>query len=351
MTRSSETPADAVLVQSLRREREGLNARFAARRLAGTVIDGPSLLEHLRDRVAPILRSVHAAAPGRTDAVLVTLYEVSLDLLASALIGPSAKHPHVTDAWLRVLPPAARWVAEDPLRVAGCVSNAICRVAGHRGARPEEWIVRMASLARECESLRQWLDCGRVAAWLAGLVQFRRIALETVARLPRKTAAAVLGLPAETTAESLSEGLRRLSGNPWCSVESAFAESRSEGPPACVRSAGAFRGFGGEFLRPPTVRAVGDRLYATDGHGTWRLMADVYGTWLCRTADPPPGAGSARPATVTLADDGTVRWDGTSVRFTALAGASACAWDGFTLAVTTPTSHHVVLIGRPGVAR
>ena len=209
-------------VEGLRQEREALNARFAARRLAGVQLDGEALLEHLRTAVEPIVRAVHGVLPERARGILVPLFDASLDLLAASLIGPQAQTPHVARLWREVLPACSRPLAREPLRVAGCLSNAVARLALQRGARPEAWIDRMTAVAPYCQSVSQLLDCGRVAAWQAGAVQYRSAALQTVASLTPSTAARALGLPPETSADTLSVAIQRLQGNPWLTVEAAL---------------------------------------------------------------------------------------------------------------------------------
>ena len=111
--------------------------------------------------------------------------------------------------------------------------------------------------------------------------------------------------------------------------------------------AGAFRGFGGEFLRPPTVTLHQGQLLVSDGQFSWRLLADAYGTWLHRSSDPPKRPkGERRDEQVSVANNGDVSWGGVSARFAQLAGTTSFASDGTTLAITTATSHHVFLIGR-----
>lgn len=343
-------PLPAPVVAALQQARDSLNARFQARRLTGKLLDGAVLLDHVRARIAPILAQVHAVAPDRVGAALVTLYEVSLDLLESAWIGPSAKHHFVGDVWTHLLPAAAKWVAEDPLQAAGCPSNAICRLAGQRGVRPELWIERMRAAAPLCHSLAEWLDCGPVAAWQAGFVQLRAEALRIAARLPIPVAAAVLAAPDHLPDTRWSEALKRLSRQPWLTVASALTETPTPMRPVAVRVVGAFRGYDGEFLRPPLVRCERARLLATDGSATWRLYADAYGAWFGRTA--PEAAPAVRgEAAVSLSKDGTVRWGAWTHRFPALENASSFAFDGTTLAVTSPTSHGITLVCGPELGR
>ena len=335
-------------VEALREDREALNARFAARRLAGEQLDGDALMEHLLTAVEPLVHAVHGVRPERARGIVVPLFDASLDLLAASLVGPQAKSPHVTRVWRELLPAAAKLLAREPLRVAGCLSNAVAHLISQRSARPEAWIERMTEVAPYCQSVSQLLDCGKVAAWQAGAVQYRPAALRTASTLPPSVALRVLGLPLETPAEALPAAIERLHKNPWLTVDDALDGGRPLSLEH-VGQAGAFRGFGGEFLRPPTVAVDQGRLFASDGQSTWQLFADAYGTWLHRVAGgPQPLPKSGHHLEITVERDGTVRWGNLSARFAHLAAPRSFAGDGATLAVTTATSHHVFLIGMTG---
>ena len=188
-------------VQALREEREALNARVAARRLAGVPFQPDVLLVHLQTAVDPIVRAVHAIFPERVRSVVVALFEASLDLLEASLLGPQAKLPHVNRTWHELLPAVPRLLALEPLRVAGCLSNAAAFVGSQKGTQPEAWLARMVALAPYCESVAQLLDGGKIAAWQAGVVQIRGAALRTALALSPPVAARALGLPPETPAE------------------------------------------------------------------------------------------------------------------------------------------------------
>src|SRR4051794_10581474 len=116
------------LAESLERQRDALNARFAAARTGGFAIDAEAFAQHLAENVEPIVRAVAADMAERTDAVTAALYELSLTLVAKDVVGPRAKQAILNDAWRGVLPTIPRLVARDAARVAGCVTNAIGNV-------------------------------------------------------------------------------------------------------------------------------------------------------------------------------------------------------------------------------
>jgi hypothetical protein len=347
----TERELHPAFVLALQKQRDGLNTRFHLRRQVGARIDGADLLQHLRDVVEPILREVHAVAPDRVAPAVTGLYETSLDLLGASLLGAEPKSPFVNRVWREVLPQMPRLIAHHARDVAGRLSNAVQHVAGQPGARPDEWLARMGRVAHECGSVSHLLDCGRAAAWLSGLVQYRSAGLAALHTLPPGLACRVAGVPLDTSAGAWARACTRLSEDPWLTVKTALAEDRPMFAIELVARAGAFRGFGGPFRRPPTIAAEGGQFLVEDGESEWGLLADAYGVFFHRTGDARRTERRPRPVESAAIDPaGRVRWNGAEAVFPFLASATSTACNGKTVAVTIPTSHHVFLLARPGAA-
>lgn len=327
-------------------QRDALNERFAARRRGGARIEPAAFLAHLRDMVGPLLADVYARLPERSPAVLSALYDASLDLFASSLLGHEAKLPAMQRAWTELLPNAVTLLAREPESLVGSLCNALFQVAQQRGTRHDLWLDRMKSALPHCSSVANVLDAGVVAAWQAGMPQFRVPALAAAERMKPTLAAISLGLPDGTTAEGCGGVIAALKRDRWSRAGVATA-SPALSP---VAQAGAFIGFGGPFPRPPVVRCVGGRLIVSVGDTAhWHMVADAFGVWFRRTeglkVKPEP-----LPADIAVDAQGTVRWGRLTCKTPHLAGHTAAACDGETLAVTIPTSHHVFLFARTGGA-
>ena len=330
------------MAEALERGRGRYNARFSAARKGGAPVDGDSFLVHLGNAVGPVVESVAAEAPERVDGVLESLFSVSLELFAASLLGPKSKSPVVGEVWARLLPALPALVSRDAKTVAAGLSNAAYNLGRTRGARPAEWLSEMRRVACTCVTVAELLEVGKVAAWRAGMPQYRSSALAVTRGMRPELAAELLGVPPG----SISTTLDRMAADPWLTPEAA-----SRDVPAAlrlIRHVGGFRGFGGEFLLPPNVFASSGCLFITDGEGTWRLICDCYGCFLLRhdTAPKPDRLSDD----VAIAADGTVRWGVGRASLPLLAGPSSTACDGHTLAVTLPTSHHVFVIARAPAA-
>lgn len=333
---------------ALDEERENLNSRFALRRHNGARIDGEALLRHLHECVEPLIRGVHGVAPERSRAAVIALFDVSLDLFAASLLGDEARSPCVRRVWKDVLPTMPRLVAREPQDVAACLSNAVYNVSRHPGGRDETWIARMALAGPRCVALSELLECGKVAAWQAGMTQHRPEGLAAARRLSTRQAAVTLSLPEDAAAERVQAAIDRMGRDPWLTAESAFAPADGTHVVSVVAKAGAFRGFGGLFQSPPTASLREGILVVEDGESEWRLMADACGTCFQRIGDARGGSKKGRSVAdhPALDVEGSIFWDGAGGRFRELANATSQASDGTTLAVTIATSHHVFLLAR-----
>jgi hypothetical protein len=331
------------LAEALRADRESLNQRFAQRQHAGARIDEAAFGKHLQTTVNELIGAVARVRPERARAVLNVLFDVSLDLFAAGLMGPSEKHPHVSAAWHEVLPQAAQLLAAEPTRVAGSLSNAAEHLAAHPAARPLEWIDGMRKLASHCDGVAQWLDVGKVLAWRAGLVLYRSAALVLSRTLPWKLAARCFDTPDDVTEADWYKRLDRAEADRWFSLVTGDAATAGRGL-RIVRTTGGFRGFGGPCQRRPTAVTEGGRLFIAAGNDTYQLLADAFGTLWQRVAACSPRSTASNAVSINAG--GEVIWDGTRQQFAELTDASSFACDGQTLAVTLPTSYHVFLVAR-----
>lgn len=333
----------APFVAALQEDREALNTRFALRLRGGAKIDGGALLEHLARAVSPLVEQVHSSLPERTRSVVTALYDVSLDLFTASLLGPEAKMSWVQRVWLELLPATTKLLAREPHQVAGSLCNAAYQIASQPGARPQPWIEHMQRIAAHCESASELLEAGKIAAWQAGMVQFRAAALSAAEQLRTPLASVALGIDESMSAGDLAKRINQLKTDVWLRADHVENNSTTAAIES-VASVGAFIGFGGLFLRPPTVESVDNRLFVSDGRWQWELLADAYGAWFRKQ-----GAAAntkTKPTTknnIAIDRQGTIRWDKHTLKVPHLAHASSFAAGDQTLAVTIPTSHHVFL--------
>lgn len=291
----------------LEANRDAINQAVIAAGRQSTAFDPAAFASILRDTVAPVVEAVEQHGDGFVSVVSQALVEIALDLSVQGRLDGA-----VRDGWERLLPALARSLAIDPRRVIASVTNALDSLGRAPGAHPDRWIERMIDVAARTDDVDELLAAGQVAAWCAGMAAYRDQALAIAGRLDPSAAAAALGLASPD--DDLAPVLERLRADPWFDPSAAPAApvdgTRSD---PRRREVGAFRGFGGTFLRPPVLVAVDDHVRVTDGVEVWFVFADAFGTAVVRApttpsvASAPSGAddrfgGSPPPALADIAE-------------------------------------------------
>src|SRR3954467_689267 len=98
------TQVTGPMAEALERNRETLNARFAAAQMGGSRIDQAAFMEHLADVVEPTVRAVAVEFAEKVDPVTLALYDLSLELFGATLLGPQNTCPPIALVWRKLLP-------------------------------------------------------------------------------------------------------------------------------------------------------------------------------------------------------------------------------------------------------
>jgi len=278
-------------------------------------------------------------APGQAAAVFDVLYEFSLDLAGRDYFG---RCPVLVAGWRLLLGGHPHHLAEAPRRFAGAVTNALHHLWMVPGARPQQWLRDMSQLGQHCRDVATLLAAGTVAAWRAGLPHFREGALAVCRQLEPSLALAALGLERGTERPELEKLLDRLEADPWRLPAACLPGVEPAQELRVVATVGAFRGFGGVFVRPPRVAFAAGHFQAFDGETCWLVTADVFGATLHRAGKELPA--NEPNLAYRLDAKGRVFHQGRSRTFKELQDSTSFACDATTLAVTVPLSHSIYLI-------
>lgn len=333
-----------VLKRELENQRDALNRLYRSRLALGTKIDAKHFTEHVRTRIGGILTAVDAVLPERTRLALSELFEVSLELFAAGHFGEETRTPHLSSLWESLFPKIAKPLARAPRRVAGCLSNAVVQIEQQSPVSAERWIRLVAQAGAYTESVDELLVLGKVAAWISGMAHYRSSALAAASSIPTQAMASLLGLDPGSDGIMVRDCLTQLQQSPWYTVNTS---QRTHGTVKQVAQCGAFRGFGGTLIKPPTVATIDEKLMVSDGQHVWQIFADRFGAVTQRVdAEPFRGKLGLSKSNPRIAADGTIKWDKATIVRADLANANSVAFDGTTLAVTIPTSFHVYLFAQ-----
>jgi hypothetical protein len=311
----------------LEARRSALNATY--RRL-GRGVDAEGSRQFLERTVDPIVSALPEALSAR---VVEVLFELGLVAARRGLLGGAEALPFEA-LLVEVLPRFQLELERDARRLVSAVANGYHRMLRERGAQvAAEWLRALAQLPvaedRYC--------MGLVLAWRFGLAEARSAALDYLAELAPEVREALLG------AREVDP----------CDERRFVAPGSSAALGAIVvRRVCGFRGFGGDFVVPPSVRAIDGRLYASDGVEVRELHADVFGARACRAAITPSEVAAAGSDDSTLVVDasGSVGWQGVVQHLPELEGATSHAAIRGLGAVTLECSFFVFLLGRSALA-
>jgi hypothetical protein len=321
--------------RALEAGRPRYNTLFAQARRGNGRLDGAAFLLHLRRSVDPVVTAAEASSADSVPAVVDALYEVSLELLSKGVLGPDARSPDVDRLWPAMLCGCARFLAEDARTLVAALSNGLYNLVTTPDCRAQAWIDILKAVAPLCHDQRELLRAGQVAGWRCGLAHLRDGALAVATELPTDVVRAVFGLKANAV---VADVLLRMIGDPWLDPDQPSAESGLRQ----VAVVGAFRGFGGVFVRPPKVAYHGGSFFAFDGVTCWHVAADVFGSTFHRAGTELPVNEIA--GQLTIDNDGKVKAGRATRTFAHLRGSTSFASSPTTLAVTLPNSHSLYLI-------
>jgi hypothetical protein len=326
--------------RTLEAGRDRFNALFAQARWDMPRLDADAFANHLGASIAPIVEAVAQTVPEKSDETAEVLFELSLRLVGKEFLGPRSRYPQLADGWDRLLRGLPRLLAAAPRSFAGAVGNALYNLSITPNARPAEWTATMLELGPRCPDLPVFLDAGKVVAWRAGLAHYRDGALDIGAALEPSLARAALGIPAEDQTP-LELIVHRLRDDPWLLPAAAGRPAPAEKQLRIVARVGAFRGFGGLFLRPPRIALADDELHVTDGESCWLLRADIFGATLHRVGVELPHGARTDYSTNPGSPIGAIR---RTKSVEELQLRTSFAATRTTLAVTTSLSHAVYLL-------
>ncbi|MFO0922227.1 MAG: hypothetical protein U0905_07045 [Pirellulales bacterium] len=328
-------------MQSLIEElRPQLNTSYARASENGKKIDPEVWLDHVAHRVLPIVERIDHDDSQRARAAMVQLYEVSLILFAKgAFRGPAQQS--LERLWEQVLPALSSSIAKEPKRLSGSLSNAVVAMVTLQPSIVASWLDMMSRLASHVVSGDDLLRFGKVAAWISGMAEYRKTAIEEAKGLPKDLLRLLWEGFHGLEDSDLDSILDRWGSEPW-----AFSDNveRNVEPIRYVGSCGDFRGFGGVWLKPPKVGTFNGSLLLTDGELTLELFADRFGASLRRYEGPTDEIDYAgRTSEATVDSEGTIYWKKKRLAREELTHPTSFVSVGSTLAVTIGTSFRVYL--------
>ena len=330
-------------VPVLRENRDKLNTKFAYARHTYPKLDGDVLLAHMQMMIAPIIDTVSRISLQRVEPVLLTLYDLSLELLGKGMIGTETRYPAMVKGWNRIFTQSANLLVQEPLLFAGSVLNALYNLSISQGTRPNYWIDEMLRIGAECNDVQTYLEVGKIVAWRSGMAHYRDGALDACLQLDPKLSRLSLSIKddANTPTNVIIDRLRH---DPWLAPWAANLGPKSERRLKIASVVGGFRGFGGVFVSPPEVVLSNGDFFVFDNESCWLMTADLFGATLHKVGANLPDLTKTNNDSFTIDKKGRVSKSPYQSDFPELEASSSFAADETTLAVTLPVSFGIYLV-------
>lgn len=325
------------LAQALKLQRDTLNKKYCVAKQAYRSLDDGAFTAFLRSTLDPVAAAVAAQYPDRLLEVVEILYDMALPLVAQGWLGPASRAPALEAGWRQLLVNLTPWLCQAPRKFAGSMLNALHQFHELGETALDAWVKNMLRLAPHYTELDEVFAIGRLLAWRHGLATQRRAALEAGLFLPAQLTQTALELPAPL----MPEHWQRMRTEPQTMpVDCLGCDIKS---PVWMRWMNGFSGFGGNFRRPPLVKADDTGVYATDGQKVWLIVADGYGAQLVSMRQLRPWSGDGRP-TADVTSSGAITVNKTRANFASFPAPRQAAWHGGLLVVTSNVTHSLGLI-------
>jgi len=306
------------------------------------------LLEaQLNALLAPISDALAGESPSTFRRETEVLRVLSEELMRGRYFD-EARFPEMRSAWRDLLPKIPGLILGNARNLAGAVSNSVYRLTLASPSAPKRWLAIMEQVGPRCRNIETFLEIGKIAAWRAGMAEYRDAALEILREIDPALAVYALGLKPSAELPAISAILEQMERDPWRHPET-FGKQPDRRCLAVVSVVGSFRGFGGEFITPPRVTNHSGEFILSDVESEWTLTADCFGSRLHRNRIEGSRPVAWGKPGLTLSNSGKVTKGNLTAEFSRLAQASSHASNATTLAVTLPHSHSVFLVAEADI--
>jgi len=302
------------LIELLRENADALNQALRQAAATSNRFDPAVVPVWFKHVVEPIFAAVHELDKTRSRKVFDVLFRDTIDFLASGTAGADFEL-HQACRLLLLLNP--KLTAANPSRLLRSLTAAVKKILRHSTAAARAWIAMMQKIVVLVVDLDELLVAGRFAAWRCGMAHLRQ-QLDFERRPKPEIISAVFGdMP-------FGPDLKR----PWAQGETLKGVA-----------VGSFKGFGGEFMRPPRLILRDNMVFVSDGQQTGVVFADRFGCVLLECSDSFDGSADFKLAPVSSATGAAAKILG---RYKDL---TTWAQHDSTLFLTTASSHSVFLFG------
>ena len=246
------------LINHIKERSDFYNQLFRENELKYSQIDHTLVSSWMVNSIEPIIVKTQTVNPDQLPQVFKAFYTELLKILGNNL-GVAFENEYRL-AWAICLN-NPRLVGTFPSRILNAINSALESIRSYQPEKVLLWISMMDKTIASCNSLDEFMACGRIYAWVCGLAQFR--------------------LKAELEFNKLGEELKQLvkfniskANNSDFTFESEWVGVPT---PTFMGEVGGYIGMGGLFNDSPMVAQMDDNIVITDRNTSSLLFADRFG--------------------------------------------------------------------------
>lgn len=345
---ATEQIKNQILIELLKENREKLNSLFSFYKFSYPVLEKEVVFFYIQYVIEPFFEKNANRGKEQLSAFLITLYEKILELIGKNFLGNSGRYPFFENKFIQVLENSNDWMFQNPDLYLSSTCNVILKIGVRDILKLETWFNKFIALAKKVSSLHELFLAGKIVAWVCGMPEYRQVALEIAEKLETELLEIAF---ANSNVRNINREklLARLKADPWLSIDNAMKEN-SPKKNFLLRRVGSFRGFGGEFLCPPSVEILHDEFIVYDKKNFYVLFTDIFGSHLQRISEETylkllEEKSETAPSNFLLTKQGKIKNKTDELEYKPLANYSSYAANNSTLCITSPYSHNLFVVG------
>lgn len=203
-------------------------------------------------------------------------FQYGLELASLNWLKSESKKALLFKAWNDLYPRVDSLLSLSPGELFAGTSNSLNNILAFGEEKPNSWLDLMIKSCDEISSIEQFKITGVVSAWLAGLAQYREIALQKINELPDGVTRKLFKL---SDSHDLNFHFDQLKASRWFEPQQIKASTSGTEIREKYRI-GKCSFVGGDFPLPPKIFVEDEQMYVFSDTHIWKLYADSFGATL-----------------------------------------------------------------------
>lgn len=243
------------LIAHLDERSDYYNQLYRENELKYGAMDHSRIASWMVNSIEPIIKNNNASNPDKLPLLFKTFFTELLSILGNN--SGIEYEDEYRIAWALCLKNPSL-VGMSPSRILKAIDSALESIRSFQPENVSKWITLMDHIIDNCNTVDEFLACGRIFAWLCGLAHLKSRAEIEFSKLRSDLKQVIIDADSRLISAFESD---------WTNLDH----------PDFVGEIGGFVGLGGSFMAPPMVAQIGGKVFVTDRKSSYLLFADNFG--------------------------------------------------------------------------